>query len=73
MANILVVEDEPNLAMALEDDLRLEGYEVEVARDGETAGQRAQAHPFGHVVAPQFQGLAKHGDVQASPQQVGRR
>jgi DNA-binding response OmpR family regulator len=30
MTKILVVEDEPGIAMALEDDLRSEGYEVEV-------------------------------------------
>jgi two-component system alkaline phosphatase synthesis response regulator PhoP len=35
MARILVVEDEPDLLLGLEDDLRLEGYEVEVVRDGE--------------------------------------
>jgi len=35
MARILVVEDEPEIATALEYDLKLEGYEVEVARDGE--------------------------------------
>jgi DNA-binding response OmpR family regulator len=34
MARILVVEDEPPLALGLEDDLKLEGYEVEVVRDG---------------------------------------
>jgi DNA-binding response OmpR family regulator len=36
MAKILVVEDEPEIAAAIEYDLKLEGYEVEVARDGET-------------------------------------
>ena len=35
MHRILIVEDEPEIARALEDDLRLEGYEVEIARDGE--------------------------------------
>lgn len=34
---ILVVEDEPGIAMALEDELINQGYEVEVARDGEAA------------------------------------
>jgi two-component system alkaline phosphatase synthesis response regulator PhoP len=37
MSRILVVEDEPDLAFGLEDDLKVEGYEVEVARDGESA------------------------------------
>ena len=39
MARILVVEDEPSLAVCLENDLRLEGYEVEAVRDGEAAAE----------------------------------
>lgn len=50
MARILVVEDEPRLAMGLEDDLKMEGYEVEVARDGETASRRAQEQPFDLII-----------------------
>jgi DNA-binding response OmpR family regulator len=50
MARILVVEDEPNLALGLEDDLKLEGYEVEVVRDGETASRRAREQPFDLIV-----------------------
>ncbi len=50
MARILVVEDEPSLALGLEDDLRLEGYEVEVARDGETASKRAGEQAFDLIV-----------------------
>lgn len=46
MARILVVEDEPGIALGLEDDLKLEGYEVEVARDGETASRLARERPF---------------------------
>ncbi|MEX2583924.1 MAG: response regulator transcription factor [Gemmatimonadota bacterium] len=34
MPKILVVEDEPGILMALEDDLALEGYAVESASDG---------------------------------------
>ena len=34
---LLVVEDEPGIAMALEDELTHHGYEVEIARDGQTA------------------------------------
>ncbi|MBM3754043.1 MAG: response regulator transcription factor [Acidobacteria bacterium] len=37
MARILIVEDEPEIARMLEDDLRLEGYEVETAADGPAA------------------------------------
>ena len=43
MIRILIAEDEKNVAMALEDDLRLEGYDVEVVGDGEAALQRAAA------------------------------
>jgi len=46
MTRILVVEDEAQLARGLEDDLRLEGYEVEVSRDGEAASRRALEHAF---------------------------
>jgi len=35
MTRILVVEDEPGIALGLEDDLKIEGYDVEVAKDGE--------------------------------------
>lgn len=37
MTHILVVEDDPSIALLLEDDLKLEGYEVSVARDGDVA------------------------------------
>jgi DNA-binding response OmpR family regulator len=39
MARILIVEDEPDVALGLEMDLREEGYDVEVVRDGEEAGR----------------------------------
>ncbi len=50
MARILVVEDEPRIALGLEDDLKLEGYEVEVVRDGQAAVDRAQARPFDLII-----------------------
>src|ERR1051326_5935913 len=46
MSRILIVEDEPAIAMALEDDLRLEGYSVEVVHDGEVASRRARKEFF---------------------------
>ncbi len=46
MTRILVVEDEPGIAMGLEDDLKLEGYQVETARDGEAATIRAAEQAF---------------------------
>jgi DNA-binding response OmpR family regulator len=45
-ARILVVEDDRAIATALEDDLRLEGYEVEVVRDGPAAVERASGSRF---------------------------
>ncbi len=41
MARILVVEDEVNIALALEDDLKKEGHDVEIVGDGERACSRA--------------------------------
>ena len=42
MSRILIVEDEPDIVMALEDDLSLEGHQVEVATDGESAARRGR-------------------------------
>jgi DNA-binding response OmpR family regulator len=42
MARILIVEDEPDIALGLQQDLLLEGYDVEVASDGEQAIERAE-------------------------------
>ena len=46
MTKILIVEDEPGIALGLEDDLKMEGYEVEVLADGNAACQRALAAKF---------------------------
>ncbi len=35
MTKILIVEDEPNMRLGLKDNLEFEGFEVEVAEDGE--------------------------------------
>ena len=50
MARILVVEDEPSIALGLEDDLKLEGYQVEVVSDGETASRRAREGSFDLII-----------------------
>jgi DNA-binding response OmpR family regulator len=47
---ILVVEDEPGIAMALEDDLTSEGYDVTVVGDGEAARERALTGSFDGVL-----------------------
>ena len=46
MTRILVVEDEPAIALGLEDDLKLEGYEVLVTGDGIDALRRAREERF---------------------------
>ena len=46
MARILVVEDEANIALALEDDLKKEGYDVEIVGDGDRACRRALETAF---------------------------
>jgi len=50
MARILVVEDEPALALGLEDDLKLEGYDVEVVHDGEAASRRAREQSYDLII-----------------------
>jgi DNA-binding response OmpR family regulator len=46
MSRILIVEDEPSIALALEDDLRHEGHETEVVADGDAAVERGEAGAF---------------------------
>jgi len=50
MKRILVVEDEASLALALEEDLRREGYEVRVVADGETAARDGAAGSWDLIV-----------------------
>lgn len=50
MPRILIVEDEPGIALGLEDDLRVEGYDVEVAVDGVAGARRAREAAFDLIV-----------------------
>lgn len=50
MARILLVEDEPSIALALEDDLRREGYEVDLVMDGEEACRRGATGHYSLIV-----------------------
>jgi DNA-binding response OmpR family regulator len=50
MKRILVVEDEPAIALGLEDDLTMEGYQVEVTGNGDHACQRARETAFDLVL-----------------------
>ena len=46
MSRILIVEDEPGIAFALESDLQTEGYDVTLVNDGVEAMRRARAESF---------------------------
>jgi DNA-binding response OmpR family regulator len=50
MTRILIVEDEPAIALALSDDLTLEGHEVEVVADGDAASRRAREGTFDAIL-----------------------
>jgi DNA-binding response OmpR family regulator len=50
MSRILVVEDDAGIALGLKNDLSLEGYEVEVARDGAAGSARARSGAFDLVL-----------------------
>jgi two-component system response regulator MprA len=58
---VLVVDDEPAVRSALERALKLEGYDVELAADGDEALRRLSAHSADAVVLdvlmPQVDGL----------------
>ncbi len=46
MPRILIVEDEPDIALGLEDDLKRQGYEVASVSDGESAIRRASGETW---------------------------
>jgi DNA-binding response OmpR family regulator len=46
MTRILLVEDDSDLAFSLEDDLKVEGYEIETVSDGESACRRGRTGDF---------------------------
>src|SRR5262245_55084568 len=46
VTRILVAEDEPGIALGLEDDLRLEGWDVAMVADGPSASKRAREERF---------------------------
>ena len=62
MTRILIVEDEPGIALGLETDLKLEGYDVEAVRDGEAGLRRATEGSFDlillDVLLPRKDGFA---------------
>ena len=50
MSKILVVEDEPDIAMGLEEDLTAHGHAVTIARDGDAALTRATGEPWDVII-----------------------
>jgi DNA-binding response OmpR family regulator len=46
MKRILVVEDEPDIALGLQEDLQRHGYEVQTVDDGESALRRARSESW---------------------------
>ena len=50
MTRILIVEDEPDLVVTLEEDLRRQGYETVVARDGREAVRLGTKEPWDLVL-----------------------
>lgn len=50
MTRILIAEDEPGIALALQDDLLLEGYAVDVVADGLSALRRAREERFDAII-----------------------
>lgn len=61
MEKILIIEDEESILMALEDDLRFEGYEVSGAMDGQEGLSKALTGKFDLIVLdimlPKMDGL----------------
>jgi two-component system, OmpR family, alkaline phosphatase synthesis response regulator PhoP len=76
MSRILIVEDEQHLADGLRFNLEAEGYEAEVARDGETALQLLTTQPAGYdavlldVMLPGIDGFAVAAELRKAGQFV---
>ena len=60
MSRILIVEDEADIALGLEDDLTIDGHQVEVARDGEAGCRRGRDHRRDMILLDVMQ-PKKHG------------
>jgi DNA-binding response OmpR family regulator len=70
MTRILVVEDEPAIAIGLKDDLEMEGYEVDVAEDGVVAMEAAARATYDlvllDVMLPRKDGFSVCRELRAS-------
>jgi DNA-binding response OmpR family regulator len=60
MPRILIVEDEPDIALGLRDDLTRHGYEIDAVGDGDAALARLQDARFDlvllDIMLPKFDG-----------------
>ena len=65
MARLLVIEDEPHLAMGLRFNLEADGHEVTVATDGETglAQLREPGAAFDHAMGDFALAYARQNDL----------
>ncbi len=50
MTSILIIEDDPAIQLALQDDLQFEGFAVEAASDGREGFELAQSGDFDLIV-----------------------
>lgn len=50
MSRILIVEDEPGMRMGLKDNLEFEGYEVDLADDGEKGLEKIRTNEYNLIV-----------------------
>lgn len=50
MEKILIIEDEESILMALEDDLKIEGYQVSSAKDGQEGFSMAKAQGYDLII-----------------------
>jgi DNA-binding response OmpR family regulator len=67
---VLVVEDEPTIALGLEDDLTMEGFRVEVVADGVTAAAKGRSGEFDlillDIMLPRKDGLTVCRELRAA-------
>jgi two-component system alkaline phosphatase synthesis response regulator PhoP len=70
---ILLVEDEPGLAITLSDRLNAEGYAVECSQDGEDAFRRASTESFDAIILDIMLPLKNGFDVCRDLRQKGIR
>ena len=70
MSRILVVEDEPAIAIGLKDDLELDGYQVDVVEDGAAAVESAAKAVYDlvllDVMLPRKDGFSVCRDLRAA-------